>query len=149
MAPLAHANQKRELARQLEAARLQLGASLHGFKGDLDVGSHVRGTLHRHPTVWMGGAAVLGWVIARLGRGRRVKALNPGERKKLASLKKTGWILGFLKLAFSLLRPTLMAYASKKFADLGASTERAAKTSKHAADVSKEAVTIARDRRVG
>jgi hypothetical protein len=139
MAALTTSDQKRELVRQLDAARLQFGQNIRGFRHDLNVGSKVRGQFDRHTGAWLGGAALFGWLIAMLKPKKEKVLVDRATNQRVKTVRKTGFLLGLLKLIVNLVKPTLMAYATKKIADLGATSERAAQKSEQAVNTSQRA----------
>lgn len=116
------------LIAQLDAAREGLRHSAGQLREDLDVPRHLKSTFVNHKSAWIGGAAVLGWVLAKLpGRKKNLIAheaqrhngfhgVSPSAKKYAIS----GILLAILRVALNALRPTLTAIASRKIKDMAA-----------------------------
>jgi len=118
--------QKAELIAELERSRARLGQSIDGIRRDADLGAQLKSSFTNHKTAWLGGAGIAGWVLARLpARKKKVKVFigdkkgdgATGEIKKAAE---AGVLFGILKFIFTLFRPAIVAFATKKIADLAA-----------------------------
>ena len=70
----------------------------------------------RHRIVWLGGAALLGLLVARLPARRRKVIMHPKSRMAGAEEKvvKAGLLVTALKIAFDLSRPLLTKWLTKK-----------------------------------
>ena len=118
---------KAELIEEIERARMRLSHGMEGLRQDADIGAHLTRSFAEHKAVWLGGAGLMGWVISRLpARRKKVKLL--GDRKKeegqVKHIAEAGLLLGILKFVFSLFRPAIVAFATKKIAALAAGNDR-------------------------
>jgi hypothetical protein len=116
---MAEDERKAELTAALARSRTHLTGHWHGLRRDLDFAARARRSFARHPAVWIGGAALLGLFIARLPP--RQKKSAPPARKKAEStvekVEKAGLLLVALKFAFSVARPALTAWITRRAAD--------------------------------
>jgi hypothetical protein len=117
---MAEDERKAELIAELAQARTQITDNFHGLGRDLDFASKARRAFKSNPAVWIGAAVVIGVVVARLPLGRK-KAAPVSSRKKaeptVEKVEKAGLLLGALKIAFDIARPTLMGWATRRVAD--------------------------------
>jgi hypothetical protein len=118
-------DRRAELLAELSRSRSQLASSIAGLRVDMDVPAHFKTAVGRNKSIWLGGAALLGWLISRLpARKKTVKVLvDKGNRTEIKKVEKAGLLLGLLKLIFSLLRPIIMGFATKKIAGMTQSKE--------------------------
>lgn len=122
-------DRKSRLIAELERSRTGLAHGLHGVRGSLDVGAHLRRSVLRQKTLWFSGAAMTGWLLTRLprlpfrkkkeskadgGAGMHLLARWLPKPKESA---RGGWLLATLGLAGTLLKPALTAFLSRKLAD--------------------------------
>lgn len=122
---------KAELIAALAGSRVAFGQNLRAVRHDLDVPSHLKHGFHRHKTLFLTGAAGVGWVLARLPFGRKkVYIERSGERSETRKIKEAGefGFLGLvfvvLKFLFSVFRPALAAIAAKKISTLAENYDR-------------------------
>ncbi|HSI15594.1 MAG TPA: hypothetical protein VK961_26345 [Chthoniobacter sp.] len=119
---MAEDERKAELTATLARSRVQITDNAHALGRDLDFVSRARRAFKTHPAVWIGGAVVIGLLISRLPLGRnKVTVVAPRKGKKheetVDKVEKAGLLLGALKIAFDLAKPTLMGWATRKMAD--------------------------------
>ena len=115
---MAEDQRKAELTAEIARARSRIGANLGALRRDLDFPARAKAAVLKHPAAWVGGATLLGMLLAGLP-GRRKKAVgkHSGAETKIAAVEKTGLLLGALKIAFDLSRPALAKWASRRVAD--------------------------------
>ena len=114
------------LIAQLEQARDQMSRSAGHLRQDLDVPNHVRSAFQNHKSVWIGGAALLGWVLSKFpGRSKPVapaaqrhNGTHQLEGHQARRFAISGVLLALLRMGFNALKPTLTAVASRKLKDL-------------------------------
>jgi len=114
---------KDELLSEISRSRLAIARDFGSVKEELDVSSKLGKTFSRHPFVWLGGAAALGWIIA--GPKTKTRVVTVGKDKK-GTVKKTvsspagflGIFLTILRIAVPMLKPAFSAYAAKRFAEM-------------------------------
>jgi len=115
---MADDERKAELTADLARSRTQLTGNWHGLRHDLNVAARARRAFSRHPAVWIGGAVLLGLLIARLPL-RRKKASIPRKKAEatVEKVEKAGLLLVALKFAFNLARPALTAWVTRRAAE--------------------------------
>ena len=111
---------KAELSAQLAQSRRLFSRNLGRLREDLDVPAHVKRNFTNHSSAWIGGAALLGWILSRFpSRGKTAGAGKKGGPEPVDK-KRHSLLPGVAKLLFSAARPALAAFATKKIADLAA-----------------------------
>jgi hypothetical protein len=117
---------KAALIAQLEHARSDVAHSLGGLTQRLDVQARLRKSVSRNKTLWFSGAAMAGFLLTRLPRGR--KETRPGRQKPVHRSSAAEWsallLVPLLKAGLSVFKPTIAALASKAMADLASRTSR-------------------------
>ncbi|MEI9896380.1 MAG: hypothetical protein WDN28_21590 [Chthoniobacter sp.] len=118
---MAEDERKAELIATLAQSRTHITGNVRALGRDLDFVSRVRRAFKMHPAVWIGGAVLIGLVISRLPLGRKTPAAAPRKSKHAESttekVEKAGLLLGALKIAFDIARPTLMGWATRRVAE--------------------------------
>ena len=115
---MAEEQRKAELTAELARARRRIGANLGALRRDLDFPARAKSAVLKHPAAWVGGATLLGVLLARLpARRKKTAARHSGAAEKIATVEKTGLLLGALKITFDLARPALAKWASRRVAD--------------------------------
>jgi hypothetical protein len=123
---MAQNDDKAELILELARARAALASNAQGLRRDLDFSARAKKSFKKSPVPWLGGAAVLGLLIARIpGRSsapakKRSIKIFPQEDKAVEKAGKAGLVLGAMKIAFDLARPVLMRWATQRFTEYAA-----------------------------
>lgn len=124
---------KEQLLFELAQSRAILSRDCDIVRQELDFKAKARRLVRRKPLAWLGGAAVLGWVLAGPKTKTRVikKTVTATGKKvrteKSAPASRLGWLAGLLavvKFATPLLKPVLTAYAGKRFANMASNLMR-------------------------
>lgn len=113
---MAQHDDKAALILELAKARNTISANVTGLRHDLDFPTRAKRAFKKNPAVWLGAAGVAGLVIARIaGRPTKVVKVFPKKTEDTPVEKagKAGLVLGALKIAFDLVRPALMRYATQ------------------------------------
>ena len=105
---------KTELTAQLARSRSHFSRHLGQLKEDLDVPAHVKRSFMNHQTSWIGAAALLGWVISRLGKSEAPSHPQENTAPKLPPKKTSSLLPGLAKILFQAARPALTALAADK-----------------------------------
>jgi hypothetical protein len=115
---MAHDARKAELIAALDRARSRLAANAHALRDDLDPLARARRSFQRNGFAWVGGATLLGVLLARLPA--RTKTVTVDRRgRKVEDTRKAataGLTLGVLKIAFDLAKPWLAGWISRRAA---------------------------------
>ncbi len=115
---MAQDDDKAELIAELARARARLSENTLALRHDLDFPTRAKKAFKRSPLPWLGGAAVLGLIIARLpGRKQKVVVTRKTKEPAVETAGKAGLLLGALKIAFDFARPTILAWATQRFSD--------------------------------
>ena len=116
---MAQDDDKAELIAELARARARLTDSTLALRHDLDFPTRAKNAFKKSPLPWIGGAALVGLIIARLPGKKTTKVVVARKSKEPAieTAGKAGLILGALKIAFDFARPTLLNWATQRFSD--------------------------------
>ena len=111
-----------ELRQQAAHSRDRLARDLSGLRYELDFPLKFRKSFQRQTVLWIGAAIVVGVIFAVMparekkvyvrGKGKSNGKRRGEEQKK--GLIGAGLAMGALRLAATLLKPTLMKYASDR-----------------------------------
>jgi hypothetical protein len=115
---------KLALTRELDRSRSDLG--LHAAQARILANPEpkLRASFSRHRVAWIGAAAVLGLLLAKIpARTKKVKASRKSD-PLIADNAKAGLALGAFKIAFDLAKPFLMAWATTRLGDLAQKSQR-------------------------
>lgn len=115
---------KDELLAEIEKSRRAIGRDFAASKQELNFSHKAKVQFLKNPFPWLGGAAVLGWLVA--GPRTRTKVVKvPFKKGNDVPLKKeagaagiVGILLALLRFAVPLLKPAITAYAAKQFAGI-------------------------------
>lgn len=115
---MAQDHDKAELIAELARARARLTDSTLALRRDLDFPTRAKKAFKKSPLPWIGGAVLVGLIIARLP-GKKTKVVVPRKSKEpvAETAGKAGLILGALKIAFDFARPMLLNWATQRFSD--------------------------------
>jgi hypothetical protein len=115
---MAHDARKAELIAALDRARSRLAANAHALRDDVNPLARVQRSFRRNGFAWVGGATLLGVLLARLpARTKVVTVDRQGARvRETKSAATAGLLLGALKLAFDLAKPWMAGWLSRRAA---------------------------------
>jgi hypothetical protein len=108
-------DEKQRIVLELGRMRAELGEQSLQVRRSLDVNQKLADSVNRHSFVWMTGAAIFGWILSRLpARKKKVYIQSTGSQKE----KPVGTALlkGVWNAGWSIARPVLVAYLTKKIA---------------------------------
>jgi len=115
---------KAELIAQLARARGQFAASYEALRRDADIAAHLKHSFAAHKSAWIGSAGIAGWLLSRIPARKKKVIVQKGREKEIKEIAGAGLALTILKMLFTLLRPVIMAFASRKIADIAKKNER-------------------------
>jgi len=96
-----------------------LKESAEEVKEKLNVSARAKASYQRSPLLWNAGAALVGFLLARLPDRKKVVYVDRASGEKLGAVGKSGGLLwGALKLVGGLAKPLLSTIASAKLGDL-------------------------------
>lgn len=108
-------DRKAELIAAIAQARTRLDRSAGAIRDTLDVPARMRRSVSQNLFAWLGGAALIGVVLAKLPRRtRKVYVDAEGARIRTASVAKGGLMLAAAKIAFDAARPVLLKLAMER-----------------------------------
>lgn len=119
-------DRKSALIRELERSRSELSAHSQGAGAHFNPGAKIQAGFVRHRFAWMGAAGLLGLVLSKIGSGPKPITVSKKGEKVAAKAGAAGLLLGLLKIAFDLFRPTLTKWATARVSAL-ASGQRSAR----------------------
>lgn len=115
---MAQDHDKAELIAELARARARLTDSTLALRRDLDFPTRAKKAFKKSPLPWIGGAVLVGLIIARLpGKKTKVVVTRKSKEPVAETAGKAGLILGALKIAFDFARPMLLNWATQRFSD--------------------------------
>ena len=121
-----------ELRQQAAHSRDRLGRDLSGLRYELDFPLKFRKSFQRQTVLWIGAFIVVGVIFAVMpAREKKVylRKGKPDPKRKGEEQKKgligAGLAMGALRLAATLLKPTLMKYATDRMGSYAAGRGRA------------------------
>src|SRR5947209_9369448 len=108
------ADSKASLIAELDQARADFSGNFAAFRKDIDLPAHFRRAFRRHKLLWIAGALIVGFILAKLpARKKKVKVCidkDDTERKvkggdKVKEAAEAGFLFLLLKFVLSVLRP--------------------------------------------
>jgi hypothetical protein len=111
-------DRKAELIAELARARRQLDVSGNNVRHALDVPARVRSNFQKHALVWVGGAVLVGVLIAKFPRRSRKESAGQGKNSALPKAGAAGLLLATGKIAFDVLRPVLVKWLANRAAPI-------------------------------
>ena len=125
---------KAELIADLDHARARLRGHSRGARAHLHPGEKLRAAFRRQRLGWLGGATLAGLLLAKLPpRTKKVPArrVKGSARNEFAAAGKAGFFLGTLKLVLDLVKPLLIAWATKRMGDVARVAKRTERKVEH------------------
>ena len=113
-------NSPESLKAEIARSRERVDRDLRGLRYELDFPRKIRQSLRQQTVVWAVAAVAIGVVVVALPRGKRrvyVEA-NSGGRPK-GRLFETGFLLGALRVAATLLKPAITSFIRQRMAGDG------------------------------
>lgn len=118
---------KAEIVARLDAQRPLLARHYQGVKRGANVSRRLQRSASGHPSIWMAGAATMGWLISRIpARKKKIYVDNLGQKKMRRGFF-AALLLGLIKIVADVAKPSIVAFASKKIADSLATTAKVQK----------------------
>lgn len=118
---------KSEIMARIAATRPQMARHYAGVKRGVSVSRRLQRSTGSHPSIWMAGAASLGWLLSRIpARKKKIYVDSLGDKKVRRGFF-TAIVITLLKITADLAKPAVIAFASKKVADSLALTSKVQK----------------------
>ena len=111
-----------ELKQQISRSREDITHRLSRVREEADVPRKIRRSVRREPVPWIIGAIAVGLIITGIvTRNKKVivDVARKGTKTKSALLE-TGFLLGALRIAATLLKPMVVKFVEEKFGRYGA-----------------------------
>jgi hypothetical protein len=96
--------------------RVELSEQSLVVRRDLDIGRRMSDSLRKHSWGWMSIAAIFGWLLSRLPARKKKIYVQTTDSDKRAS-RHGGFLLQVWKGVWSIAKPLVVAYATKKIAE--------------------------------
>ena len=106
---------RKRITEELGLKRVELSNQSLLVRRNLDVGRRMSDSLRNHPWGWISLAAIFGWLLSRLpARKKKIYIHAPNSTKRRNY--KDGLLLSTWKGVWSIARPLITAYLTKKIA---------------------------------
>lgn len=114
---MANSPDREELIAELAASRAALTGYTAALRHDFDFGAKLKRSFRAYPAVWLGGAALLGLLLSRLGSARRkLVARGPAIRPETAAKAgKAAFALTALKFGLDFAKPALLRWVKDRY----------------------------------
>ena len=122
---------KHALVAELAAARTRLSVTGEALRRSLDVTARARESFKRHKPAWLGGAAVIGFVLSKLPSRKKTVFVERATGAVLGAAGKLGAIFSAAKFAISFARPILSNLADGSLAEILKRFRKPAKPESH------------------
>jgi len=103
-------------------SRDRLGRELNGLRYELDFPRKIKNSFRQQPAMWVGAITVVGLLVAVAPARRKkvyVRSKENSKQNDKSSLE-AGALVGILKFAATLLRPTLIKFVTNKLSGYSA-----------------------------
>jgi hypothetical protein len=113
---------KAELKTEIARSRDDLAVRLNRVRDEMDFPRKIRRSIKREPVPWIVGAIAVGLLITGIVTRRKKIVVDASKRgtKTKSALLETGFLLGALRIAATLLKPMVMNAVEKKFGNYAA-----------------------------
>lgn len=110
-----------ELRQDIARSREDVERRLSRVRDEADYPKKIRRSVQREPVPWIVGAIAVGLLVTAVVTRRKkiVVSAKPGSKPKGGALLETGFLLGALKVAATLLRPVVIKLVEEKFGHFG------------------------------
>ena len=109
-------NSANQLKEEIATTRERMTRNLRSVRYELDMPRKIRRSVRSQPVLWVGGAIVLGAVVAALSHGRKIANVAAKSTKPPKNVMAVGLTLGALKIAAQVLKPVVIKLVEKKMA---------------------------------
>jgi hypothetical protein len=106
-----------ELKLEIARSRDEVARDLRALRYELDIPRRIRRSFREQTTLWIGAAAVVGTLIVLLPLRRKklyVDLASGVKARPKSKLLEAGFVLGVLRIAATLLKPTIANFVAKK-----------------------------------
>ncbi len=106
-----------ELKTQIARSRDDLSVRLNRVREEADFSKKIRRSVRREPVPWIIGAVAVGLIITGIVTRNKRVVVDVARRggKTKSALLETGFLLGALRVAATLLKPMVVKFVEQKF----------------------------------
>ena len=122
---------KLAIVAELAAARARLSATGDALRHSLDVPARAKESFKQHRPAWLGGAAIIGFVLSKLPSRKKTVFVERATGKVLGAAGKLGAIFSAAKFAFALAKPLVSELAGSKLGEILKRFQRHAHQEQH------------------
>ncbi len=109
---------KQAIVAELAAARARLSATGDALRRSLDVPARAKESFRRHKPAWLGGAAILGFVLSKLPARKKTVFVEQTTGRVLGAAGRVGAIFSAAKFALNIAKPLLSDFAGGGLGEL-------------------------------
>lgn len=114
-----------ELRSEIASSRERVSRDLRGLHYELDFPRKIRRSFREQTVSWVTAAAAVGALIALAPmRKKKIYVDARSSRKTRRKLVETGFALGALKIAASLVRPVILEFVKNRLTDFAGQSRR-------------------------
>ncbi len=107
-----------ELRAEIDRSRARVAHDLRGLHYELDFPAKLRRSFQEQTVAWLTAAAAVGTLVVLLPfRRKKIYIDKKSDRRSKRKLVETGFALGALKIAASLLRPVIVDLVKNRLTD--------------------------------
>ena len=119
--PPRHHKSSDELKAEIALSRDRVGRDLQALRMELDFPGKLRRSFQQQTVAWITAALVVGALLVVLPRRTKKITVEPksGKRSAKSKLLETGFALGALKFAATLLKPVVVSFITRKVRGYG------------------------------
>lgn len=109
---------KRAIVAELAAARARLSVTGEALRHALDVPARAKESFKRHRPTWLGGAAIVGFVLSKLPARKKTVIVERVTGKVLGAAGKLGALFSTAKFAINFAGPLISELAGAGIAEI-------------------------------
>lgn len=110
--------EKNALTADLASARSRLSEAGGSLRASLDLPARAMESFRNHRTIWLGGAALVGFLLSRLPSRRKTVFVEKATGKAVGGIGKLGLVWTAAKFLFGAARPLLFDHAGRILGEL-------------------------------
>lgn len=109
---------KQTIVAELATARARLSATGDALRRSLDVSARAKESFTRHRPAWLGGAAIVGFVLSKLPSRKRTVFVESATGKVLGAAGKLGALFSAARFAINFVRPLVSELAGSSLGEI-------------------------------